>query len=62
MKDLIKYFCQKFSLSNDVIQKLCDKIDVELPHREVPISGADIENMCREEAMKLIRSKIESSR
>lgn len=62
VRELIKYFGRKFSLSTDIVQQLCDKVDTEFRFRKEAMSGADIENMCREEAMKVIRHEIESSK
>ena len=50
---LLRYFCEKFSLP--------DQIEVDLRTKLIDnMSGADIENLCREESMKIIRTKIES--
>jgi SpoVK/Ycf46/Vps4 family AAA+-type ATPase len=65
---LVHHFGSKFSLTNESIQHITEKINHMFQQKsvlpasslETSLSGADIENLCREEAMKWIKHKIQS--
>jgi SpoVK/Ycf46/Vps4 family AAA+-type ATPase len=55
---ILKYFCFKFNLNEDVIAVLNRSL-CEL-EGESSLSGADIESMCKEAAMETLHARIDS--
>ena len=51
---LLQYFCRKFSLPDQTKSYLIGRLMEGM-------SGADVENLCREESMIVIRTKIEDA-
>lgn len=72
---LVKYYAAKYSLTSDYIDQLCMKlhnvhrkqrnrtsVNVNSSKRsssKKSYSGADIENMCREEGMNIVRTHVQ---
>jgi SpoVK/Ycf46/Vps4 family AAA+-type ATPase len=62
----VEYFSAKYCLTTETKTELIQKVlkdtllKTTLDSKPMPLSGADIENYCKEAAMFLLRTRIES--
>lgn len=61
-RELLEYFCRKFQLAEASVARLLSKpaFQLDAVGEGELVSGADIENMCREEALDVLRTMIGS--